>query len=211
MVTLLGFSTTLFSQQQTVGLRFGDLTGISYTRGDDRGAWEVNLGRTYLKYHNRKRSTEFDQWLEDQTFWQEANADPSYEAVLLRSDIEPELALQVRRLFRGFVVDPRTNSATRMSWYAGGGAQLRYERYSYIVYEIKPSPVPESERYIQVINDPSHYLGLGMDVTAGLDYALMQFPFVVFLDFSMYNRISNFSFEPIAHAGFGARYVFRQG
>ena len=186
------FSVT-FSQDTGLGLRIGDLNGLTFKKYMGENAIEISLGRSNYfsdgdKYHNDR----YNDWYNDKNYGY-------YDTKNVHIDKGTPLGLQVHYLFNNELDDVTPG----LSWYWGLGGQLRWRTYEYSYdYRLNnnSSWQYDSER---VTN-----MDIGFDGVAGVEYTMADLPLSFFLDVTLFIELADDFLATNGQAGLGARYNF---
>jgi len=197
IIILVIFSINAFSQNNGIGVRMGDPTGVTYKKYMGNNALEINIGYTYLfENGNNWYSDRYDVWYKKQKFNY-----TGYE-YLGYSNVSFPLCLQIHYLFQK-PISAADSKVGKLSWYWGLGGQLRLQSYSFD-YAYKDASGPDwNYVYGKRVTD----LNIGVDGVGGVEYKFSKAPFSVFCDFTLELEIYD-NFAPWGQAGIGGRYNF---
>jgi len=187
-ISLLGlmlFSTVLYAQQQSIGVRLGDPMGITYKNYFLRNkAVELVLGSAAPGWHQRYYEKSFE--FRDQ-----------YSAYRYRSHtVESTVYLQGRYLLHFDI--PVEGMEGHLRWYWGAGALLKFSKVKYRFADKETSALMTDER-----GD----VDFGPEGIAGMEYTFQDVPVTIFGEVSLMLEVAD---RPTlrSFAGIGARYNF---
>ncbi len=182
---LLFITVASFAQTNSLGVRLGELNGItlkSYTNNYGN-AIETSIGIVSNIYHNRNRySNNFNSW---------ADNNGHHGAHNLEVFKTTPIGLQAHYLFNNKMDDVTGG----LIWYYGGGAQVRFSKYSYQYWY-------ENEQYTEDFLD----LDVGVHGIIGLEYKIPHEPFRVFIDAALFVEIVDNPLFTFGQLGLGIRY-----
>lgn len=193
VIILVLFSFHSIAQNNGIGFRLGDPSGITYKRYMGDKALEISLGRTHVFYGNNWYYNRFDVWYKNKEYYYD---DLKYIAY---NRSAPPLGLQVHYLFQK-PINGTSSSTGTLDWYLGFGGQLSFQSYRY-VYDYKVDGV--WYRTDDRVTD----IDLGADGVIGLEYKFSA-PFAIFLDFTLSMEIFDNPFLFWGQGGIGVRYNF---
>ena len=196
IIIFIIFSIKTFSQNNGIGFRLGDPSGITFKRYTGGNAWEINIGRTYIFDHNTWYYDKFVNWYDKKHFNYTAH---DYESF---NHITAPICLQIHYIFQKPIKEADSEYG-KLEWYFGFGGQLRYQSYSF------------DYRY-KIAGDPNWYydkgsvtdFNIGVDGTAGIEYKFSKAPITAFLDFTLAMELYNEPFNFWGQCGIGGRYNF---
>ncbi len=188
---------TAEAQQNAIGFRLGDPSGLTFKHYMGKNALEINLGRTHVFSGYGWYSRRFDYWFDKQNFgYQEWKLD-SYRATA-------PISLQVHYLFRNGIDKLADEKTPGLEWYYGFGGQLRHQSYRYAYrYKVKGDP----NWYYADAGRVSDF-DLGLDGVIGLEYRFKDAPFSVFADLNLFMEVINNPFLFNFQGGIGGRFHF---
>lgn len=196
-LSLLAISSLLTAQNNALGFRLGDPSGLTFKKYNGDNALEINLGRTHLFSRSDWYYNRFDHWYDKQKFNYKEWKVTGYKASV-------PIGLQVHYLFRNGIDKVADESTPGLEWYYGVGGQLRYQTYYYL-YRYKLS------------GDPNWYVAdggrvsdfdIGADGVIGLEYRFKGVPISAFADITLFMEILDNPFLFSFQGGIGARYHF---
>lgn len=187
-IVLLLISVTTRSQHQSLGLRLGEPTGISYKRyiTNSSNTIEVGIGWVQRGWNNRYYRKSFRNY-------SQFDAD-NYVA----HTVENNFYVQGRFLkhypwqVEGIEGD--------VEWYWGVGVLLKAARVNYRYEDTNAVPILESDTVTDV--------DLGPEVPFGMEYTFEDVPLTLFGEISLFIEVMNRSGIPSVNGALGIRYNF---
>lgn len=167
-----------------VGLRLGDPAGITVKKYNGGNAWEFNLGKSSRWGYNYGNS-----------FYRYSKYDDKDNYRYAGYYVGFSTALQVHYLWQKPI-----NGAQGLSFYYGGGAQIRFTPVTYRYYY--------SEDWWSIREDRVTNIDLGLDGTLGLEYTFSNAPVSMFLDATLFMEVVDAPFLFSGQGGIGVRYNF---
>ncbi|MBX2914072.1 MAG: hypothetical protein KF856_02245 [Cyclobacteriaceae bacterium] len=184
---MLIISTTAMAQQQGIGLRLGDPTGVTYKKylGRTR-AVEFGIGSAPAQWHNNYYINSFEQY-------------PRFDNYRYQNHtVQSTVYLQGRYLFQYNI--PVENMEGSLAGYWGAGALLKAAQIQYR-FQNREAPFASGRGSV---ND----LDLGPEGIIGLEYTFQDTPLTVFGETSVFLEIADRPATIRAFGGLGVRYNF---
>lgn len=183
------------SAQLGVGVRLGDLNGISVKKYMGNNAIEVSVGRVFHKrelWYNDGYKT----WYMDQKYGYYVNEYRGYRSF--------PVGIQAHYLFNNNIKAFEEKGINGFRWYYGFGASLYVNRYVY-VYRYKTSA---GGPWIEATAAAQRELDFGVHGLIGLEYTFKEAPVSVFADIGLFMEILDDPFLFFPPGGAGVRYNF---
>ena len=190
VLLVLGVVGIGFGQQQSVGLRLGEPTGIVYKnylnyRGAKGTAWELGFGTASNSWNHGYYENSF----KDRG---------SYDGYRYTSHrVSGVVYFQGRYLFNYQI--PTQGVDGRFDWYWGLGAVLKFANVKYFYQNDQPP--------FQVATDTRTDIDFGPEGILGAEYRFDNVPIILFAEFSLMIELAD-RFGGRGFVGTGARYVF---
>lgn len=194
---LLITAEVITAQNNALGFRLGDPSGITYKKYKGDNALEINLGRTHLFSRSDWYYNRFDRWYDKQKFNHKEWKVMGYKASV-------PIGLQVHYLFRNGIDKIADESTPGLEWYYGFGGQLRFQTYQYS-YRYKIAGEPD---WFYADGGRVTDFDIGADGVIGLEYRFKGAPISVFADITLFMEILDNPFLFTFQGGVGARYHF---
>ena len=196
IIIFIIISVKTFSQNNGIGFRLGDPSGVTYKRYFGDNALEINLGLTNIFDGNNWYNDQFTTWYNKQNFNYAYYVYTGYEHIT-----EP-IGLQVHYLYQKPIKEADSEYG-KLDWYFGYGGQLKYQSYSF-EYEYQPVGSSAILSGSETITD----FKIGVDCTVGAEYKFSKVPISVFLDVTLSMELYSQPFHFWGQCGIGARYNF---
>lgn len=191
----IAMSTRAQAQDWGVGIRLGDLSGITVKKHMEGKALELSIGRTHM-FPGRYYEKHFDYWYKDKKYGYDDFRYIGY------TNSTP-IGIQFHYLIQKGIGQVLNESTSGLEWYYGFGGQLRYQTYTYRYWYKYPGTDWIEENGEQVTD-----IDLGIDGVLGLEYTFSKAPISVFLDVTLFMEVIDNPFLFWGQGGLGARYRF---
>lgn len=197
IVSVLAFSST-YAQDQGIGLRFGDLNGVTYKKYGNAKDLEFGIGSAYYVDGRFDYNNYFlDDWYAKRNF--------SYSEIEFRDYRQSSaFILHARMLFHKKLDNIAGESVSGLNWYYGLGAQLRTRSLIYN-YRYKTDP---NANWTYASTGKITDIDLGGEGILGLEYTFADAPISLFLDINLFVEIADDPFAMWFQSGIGGRYRF---
>ncbi len=190
-------SITAYGQNWGLGVRFGDLSGLTLKKYFSDNAFEISVGRTYFFY---SKST-YDHYYD---FWYKKHKTDYDEFTYLGYKASVPLGIQMHYIFQKSIRKVANIDISGFNGYFGLGAQLRFQNHSYsFKYKLKNDPTWYYDNDHQVSE-----IELGGDGVVGVEYTFENAPITLFMDFTLFMEVINEPFLFHGMGGIGLRYNF---
>lgn len=194
---LLSKSASVFSQDNALGFRLGDPSGLSYKNYRGNNALEINVGRSHIFSRSNWYYNRFDNWYEKQKFGYKDWKVTGYKASM-------PIGIQVHYLFRNGIDKVADEKTPGLEWYYGVGGQLRFQSYYYTYrYKIDGNP-----NWLYADGGRVSDFDIGADGVLGIEYRFKGAPISAFADITLFMEILDNPFLFYFQGGLGARYHF---
>ncbi len=168
-----------------IGLRAGNLTGLSVKKYLGKSALEFSLGTLYTYGYNYNKRFKDD-----------------YQYV---SYYGRNRGLGIQLHYMG---QKAIKGAPGLDWYYGGGLQVRFDRTSY-TYRYKSYYGNGKNDYVWVqTTDRPGFADVGLDGLIGLEYKFKEVPLALFVDTNLYIELVHTPGWVNMQGGLGLRYNF---
>ncbi|MFN3403944.1 MAG: hypothetical protein ACK40G_07605 [Cytophagaceae bacterium] len=178
-----------------VGVRLGDLSGLTAKKYGKGSAFEISIGRTHMFYgsgwYSRRWHRSSTKILKDHPNYSEINF-TGYSASM-------PFGVQAHYLIQKDFFD-----VPNLQWYYGVGGQFRYQTYHFTYrYKVHGNPFwyYGSERVTDI--------DIGADGVIGAEYHIPDLPLSVFADVTLFMEILDNPFLFFLQGGVGVRYNFK--
>ncbi len=168
-----------------VGLRAGNITGLTVKKYFSKSALEFNLGTLYTYGYNYNKRFHKDKY--------------QYVGYGRNNGLGMQLHYMGQRSIKG---------AAGLEWYYGGGLQMRLDRTNY-TYRYKSYYGNGKNDYVWVeTTDRPGFADIGLDGLIGLEYTFKQVPLSLFVDTNLYLELTHYPGWVNMQGGLGLRYNF---
>lgn len=193
--------TNGFSQNNNkewgVGLRLGDLTGVTVKKHLTQSALELSIGRSHLLRNPRYFEDNFNEWSKDNR----TNYD-DFRYISYNSSTP--IGIQFHYLFQKDINRIGDANVTGLQWYYGIGAQFAYQTYTYD-YQYK---LQGNSEWFYAKGEKVSDLDFGADGVIGIEYTFKDVPLTIFTDALLFMEIFDDPFVFKFQGGFGGRFRF---
>lgn len=178
-------STSAANSSWGVGLRAGNLTGLTVKKYLGKSALEFNFGALYTYGYNYNKR-----------FYKD---DYQYIGYGRNRGLGLQVHYMGQRSIKG---------VSGLDWYYGGGLQMRFDR-TYYTYRYKSYYGPGKNDYAWVeTTDRPGFADIGLDGLIGLEYRFKQVPLAFFVDTNLYIELVHYPGWVNMQGGLGMRYNF---
>ncbi|MDH5598815.1 MAG: hypothetical protein OEY34_06815 [Cyclobacteriaceae bacterium] len=197
LIVLMLAALNTFGQDMGIGIRGGDLNGITFKKYSSANDIEISLGNaSYFYSNNTLTNNLFNDWINKNYTYS------NFELLGVRKS--SAVAAHFRMLFHKNLDKIGTENVKGLVWYYGIGAQIRSRKINYDYRYKFNSTDPWSYALGENIRD----IDLGGEGILGLEYTFAEVPLSLFLDINLFVEIVD---NPLAfwfQGGSGIRYRF---
>ena len=198
LIALSVMALNTIAQDKGVGLRFGDLNGVTFKMYDDKTDLEFGFGNAQYIYDNFDYNNYF---IND---WYVNNPQPYTDIEYLNYSRSQPIAFHVRYLFHKDLNKIGEENVKNLVWYYGLGAQFRSRS---IIYNYRYKVSADNNWYYNSTGKLRD-IDLGAEGIVGLEYTFQEAPISIFADINLFLEIVDDPFSSWFQGGLGARYKF---
>lgn len=180
-----------------VGLRLGDLTGVTLKKHMTQSALELSIGRSHLLRNSKYYDDKFNNWYNDNRFGYDDFRYVSYNS-------STPIGVQLHYLFQKDINRIGDANVTGLQWYYGFGVQFAYQNYTYD-YQYK---LQGNSEWFYAEGEKVSDLDFGADGVIGIEYTFKNAPVTVFADAILFMEIFDNPFSFKLQGGLGGRFRF---
>lgn len=186
-----------YGQDKGIGIRIGDLNGVSFKMYRTASDLEFSLGQASYVYDNFDYNDSFGAWLSDNQF--------SYTDIDYRNyNLSAPVMFQARMLFHKNLDKIADENVSGLKWYYGLGLQWRTRSIRYN-YRYK---VSGNGNWINASTNKIRDHDIGAEGIIGIEYTFDDAPVSLFLDINLFLEIIDDPLVSWFQGGIGARYRF---
>lgn len=186
-ILLVGISWMGYSQTQSVGIRLGDPTGVTYKKFIQRGrALEVLVGSVPAHWHNNYYFNSFSEYDQYDSYRYQNHT------------VQSTLYVQARYLYHEPI--PIENLIGKVTGYWGAGGMIKTAKVQYRFQE-RDAPFVQG-------TDVHTDIDIGPEGIVGMDYTFNDVPLTVFGEVSLLLEIADRPLTPRVFGCLGLRYNF---